>query len=107
MSSAPVNPKLSAAALQVAQQKKAIWHDGPIACHYADAAFEVVLGMVNKTACGWDAFDLQSTNSSETGPYSVGHFVEEKGKRSAQDRAKQAVEEYWATLGCLRARVES
>ncbi len=77
---------------------KPVWHDGPVACHYADEAFDVVLGMVSKTQSGWDAYDLQHNNSSETGPHSIGHFNEEKGQRSAVDRAKQAVEEYWRVI---------
>ena len=77
------------------------WHDGPIVCHYADEQFtsEFVLGMVSKTQSGWDAFDMQHTNAAQTGPHSIGHFSEAKGQRSAQDRAKQAVEEYWTAIG--------
>ncbi len=78
---------------------KKIWHDGPFACHYADDAFTIVLGMVTKTGSGWDAYDMQNTNASQTGPYSIGHFIEEKGARGAMDRAKQAVEEYWSVIG--------
>jgi len=83
-----LDPIVKAAALN----ERKTWIDGPIFCIFASEDGEVMLGQVTKTKGGWDSFDLQHTNSSQTAARSIGHFQGIK-------EAKRAVEDYWSIVG--------